>query len=427
MEVNEEKYLERFISCYFEGFEQLIKDGAIDSYEIQEIIKNKNIFDFKIRGISEFRYKELIFLPLEQIYISKLLPGEREKVVASIILKLKAIHESLIKTQKEIDEALERYKDPIPPKFIDEVPPKAPEDKILHKEKIHLQGLWPIINKADWESTSFNREKAYLCCNFSRLAYLEIPDYELKNSKRIKLVPCSIYQELIKTGKSHDLKIWLTGTDFNVDFIITREFAIIIGFRIKNILIVCIRGTANLYDVFIDLKFKIHTYSKQYNIKFHLGFYKAISECFEDLFQQIRINSKENCLTYITGHSLGGAMGAILYTLWTNNLIGTSIPTYKDKISCYSFGMPKYGNKNFIINQSLYHIYNPMDMVPRLPPTWLGYKETSHEYSLNDLSFERKMSREKVSIAKWVINMLTMRIFRNHGIELYGQNIEKHL
>ncbi|RJG10693.1 lipase family protein, partial [Massilia cavernae] len=82
----------------------------------------------------------------------------------------------------------------------------------------------------------------------------------------------------------------------------------------------------------------------------------------------------------ITGHSLGGAMAAILHGM--DEFQNYTRPIFSQ--SCYTFGMPRYGNS---LTTSMlpypYHTYALKDPAPRLPPELMGYRTSpSHEYCL---------------------------------------------
>ena len=75
----------------------------------------------------------------------------------------------------------------------------------------------------------------------------------------------------------------------------------------------------------------------------------------------------------VTGHSLGGALAALIA-----NRIGTELQADLDAV--YTFGMPRTGNKAFadLYNQQLgmrtYRLVHGEDIVPTVAPTSFGFR-----------------------------------------------------
>jgi len=46
----------------------------------------------------------------------------------------------------------------------------------------------------DWENAEFNWNKAFIAAVFSSIAYEEVPEFEIKKSKRSRIIPCDRYQ-----------------------------------------------------------------------------------------------------------------------------------------------------------------------------------------------------------------------------------------
>jgi triacylglycerol lipase len=76
---------------------------------------------------------------------------------------------------------------------------------------------------------------------------------------------------------------------------------------------------------------------------------------------------------YVTGHSLGGAL-ALMATAELANHQDASI---RDSIAaCYTFGCPRAGDASFdqYVKVPLYRVTNGVDLVPAVPPFFLGYR-----------------------------------------------------
>ena len=284
--------------------------------------------------------------------------------------------------------------------------------------------IWRIIDKVDWTDQSFSSDKAYLCVLLSKLTYNEIPDYELKGRKRINVIPSYDYRELIKKGSSSKVTTILQNSDFGNVFTIFRKYAVIIGVRTKKVTFIAIRGTKYLYDWKINLnlfKQKLNVFSKV--VEFHKGFYRAISECFQDIITNVSDDIKNNIPIYITGHSLGGALSSILNCLW-DLLIYSRYRYYylwntQRAPSCYTFGMPRYGDRNAVsLFSNPIHIYNSDDIIPQIPSRFMGYENSSIEFLLND-NLTKTNIRENHTLRNLIRVFPLMYGIKYHSIDHY--------
>jgi len=76
---------------------------------------------------------------------------------------------------------------------------------------------------------------------------------------------------------------------------------------------------------------------------------------------------------YITGHSLGGALALMATAEFAND----EDATVRDCVAaCYTFGCPRAGDASFdnYVKAPLYRITNGVDLVPAVPPAFLGYR-----------------------------------------------------
>jgi hypothetical protein len=87
-----------------------------------------------------------------------------------------------------------------------------------------------------------------------------------------------------------------------------------------------------------------------------------------------------------TGHSLGGAL-ATMAAVDFNDLV----PGYGDRISLYTFGQPRVGNKNWAqyvdslpFGNRMYRVVRKGDPVAHLAPSNWGYQHSKQQYELLD-------------------------------------------
>lgn len=97
------------------------------------------------------------------------------------------------------------------------------------------------------------------------------------------------------------------------------------------------------------------------------------------LEQHTKISNVAQSSFVITGHSLGGA----LVTLMTVEVAAQS----GVKPTVYTFASPRVGNPQFVqlfnsCTSQSWRIYNQYDIVPTLPPKFLGYQSVKVEYEL---------------------------------------------
>lgn len=278
--------------------------------------------------------------------------------------------------------------------------------------------IWENYNSADWNSNLFSDKKSFVCALFSELAYEHLPQYELDQNSRIKIIPSESYWTRYETKQSYNILSTLREMDFGENFIVESENLIIIGLKLKETLFITIRGTQSLNDFLADVNLMpFHN-----NYSFHSGFFKASLEELENL--KAELNNYSNCNIYLTGHSLGGAIAAILNNLMVFEL-GDFLAEKKMTIkSCYTFGMPRFGNSNAM--QSIvghYQIYNPNDIVPLLPPKALGYRNVPLEYKLTN-SLVIQPNRGKTTIRR-VWGLLTLGDITSHFISVYCDRLRK--
>lgn len=252
------------------------------------------------------------------------------------------------------------------------------------------QQLADSIN--DWDKNSFTWKKAYIASALAAIAYEEIPAFELKKTKRAKIIPCDSYQAHISRWETDQSHATLRQLDLNAQVeIVIRDRVVIVITRLRQVIFISIRGTTRSFADFkadLDARKVKHSIGFGETVSLHRGFYDAVLECFDEVVEKVASLNDEQVPVYITGHSLGGAMSAIFHarlTDWDLFPFGYRrqypIPASK---SCYTFGMPRYGDlKSKGILPQPFHIFNELDAIPTLPPTILGFVDSANERCLN--------------------------------------------
>jgi predicted lipase len=157
------------------------------------------------------------------------------------------------------------------------------------------------------------------------------------------------------------------------------------------LIVVSIQGTANIEELETDLDFPrvktslCGTANTNDGCEIHQGFWNALLD--------VQVTVKANVVSALksnpgykvisTGHSLGGAVGALVGTVLRNAGINVDIvraPSHRHLLanwqSQYTYGQPKLGTvdiSNYIQNQapskgSNYRVTHYNDIIPSLPP-----------------------------------------------------------
>jgi hypothetical protein len=235
----------------------------------------------------------------------------------------------------------------------------------------------------------------YVCALFSELAYQHIPQNEIDDQRRVKFIPCYAYQRLAAEGVSIDVTTIIR--NINVDlpppFVIATRGVIIVGTLVRRELFIAFRGTQDLFaDWSINLRlclvaaiacFPRHLPHGFYSApgRVHAGFGTEAGRVCRDISQEIqelirtRYCGRRIDEIFVTGHSLGGAVAAIVGQFMqpkptTVCILGT--PRYCDAEAFSDFR-----------SSPPTHIRRPADIVPALVPGLLGYADHCLEFEPN--------------------------------------------
>lgn len=119
--------------------------------------------------------------------------------------------------------------------------------------------------------------------------------------------------------------------------------------------------------------------------KVHRGFKREMDRLWPRLEKALLRNRKP---LWFGGHSLGGAMA----TICAGRCKLSYIKSNPEEL--YTFGSPRVGNQHYVRFTRLRHHrwVNNNDIVPTVPPTWLGYRHCGQEWYLNYQSQLRKLT-----------------------------------
>jgi Lipase (class 3) len=284
--------------------------------------------------------------------------------------------------------------------------------------------------REDWSAREFSWTKAYVSAGLSRLAYDELRDVKagLQSSSRAFIIPSTTYQQHINdidnTGVVPTLSD-LQPTLYNSsEQIITPDLVILI-INLRNVVYLSLRGTLLSYQRFAESLADIAT---DINIakaelvlggdkvaRLHRGFSGAVGECFDEVVKLLQYFHKAPLC--ITGHSLGGAMAAIFLARLSAR------PEYMERVlHTYTFGMPRYLAASPPVEiQKPFNIVNKLDLVPTMPPSWLGFQDSSINITIAEdasgISVTDNAVLEKSPSAAQLLSL------SHHKIEMYLQRL----
>ncbi|MFN3657904.1 MAG: lipase family protein [Pseudolabrys sp.] len=307
-------------------------------------------------------------------------------------------------------------------------------ERSLKKFWYDLQSTWTVLERINWLDPAFAVEKAYVCAVFSKAAYLKIPDFELADADKAKVIPCLTYQYLIREGRQIDVVEYLRTADFSNVFVEFNERVVVVGIVLQNVIIVAFRGTRPLYlsDWMTDFNsFKVEVTPDTNTVSFHKGFYLSISSIFESIGNHLQKKLQlRDMPVYVVGHSLGGAMAAILYALggrtfysrYMYEAVNRPVPSSH---SSFTVGMPRYGDKRAVASlRNPYHCYNVLDVVPNLPFHILGFEDSQKEYMIRGGKLIQNSRRGGLSPWALFPRLHYARGIRHHLIERYIVNLK---
>lgn len=140
--------------------------------------------------------------------------------------------------------------------------------------------------------------------------------------------------------------------------------------------VVCCRGTEpnEWNDIKADLD-AVYDVAETVG-RVHRGFKREVDDLWPRLEQALVSNER---ILWFAGHSLGGAMTAIC----AGRCYLSHIKSAPEAV--FTYGSPRVGNQRYVnhVKLAYYRWVNNNDIVPRVPPAFLGYRHAGHEIYLN--------------------------------------------
>lgn len=284
--------------------------------------------------------------------------------------------------------------------------------------------LWMLMNGCDWinRPDQFEHLKCAVLGLIAQLAYCTPSEDERKNPHRARIVPCVLYQMLLR-AELIDTTALISAMDFqNVSVVRTRRFVALV-IPAHDRLLIGVRGTQFAYDWYINLA----AYKKREGFlageaNIHAGFHAEAKELSSALTTHLQANltkasSPRKRSIYISGHSLGGAIASMLTCMqWA--------PQPFEITACYTFGAPRICGKDaqFLLNRS-FATRRTSDIVPCVPPSIFGYSDFSLQTHTDGKLWSTNDSPEVFSFARWIFTCAFGSFISNHTMDRYCQEL----
>ena len=258
----------------------------------------------------------------------------------------------------------------------------------------------------------------YLCALVSELTYHHVPEFEIDESKRAKIVPCSGYGEIVRARGPTDIIQYLQERDLADAFVVVDRGIVAVGILMNDMLIIGFRGTVFLYDWKINLRasmVNVHSVSWLRSpallhgiaggYRAHRGFAEEAVRVASRIQDEVRrMRKRQVHHVFHTGHSLGGAVAALVGNICR-----------LESSSTITLGTPRYCDVAGYFNSSVgppTHIRRPGDIVPFLPPRRMGYADHPYEFDTSG-----NPMREPIRGCRWLHFAWCAGLFLGRGLE----------
>jgi hypothetical protein len=291
--------------------------------------------------------------------------------------------------------------------------------QLFSEASFPLRELHELVSECDWRDEQPTKRKILACALVAKLAYAHVPDSEVSHVSRYTIVPCNLYRRIVRRELVLNVAEAVRSSDLGEPLLIERKGIVIVGIRFPTVVFLGVRGTSYSYDWRVNFRaWKINAPNVAQGAGIHSGFYREVGSTFEELSQKLAQLDVGDTPVYLAGHSLGGAMGAIIHhgqiCKPTNGI--ADIRTH----SCYTFGMPRYASARAIASMRLPHPFlNTKDPVTGLPFKLMGYADVPGEESVDQARVrKRRISRNLVGCVSDSL--------RGRGIK-YQHNMERYV
>jgi Lipase (class 3) len=278
------------------------------------------------------------------------------------------------------------------------------------------------VRAINWKEAGFDQEKAACLTLFAEAAYYKIKKDEYRKTARAKIVPCAGYQLAVVNGVRLRFEEALSGSDFDAFFVVQSRNFVALIVVVQDLTIIAVRGTYYLYDWKINFEVRKSPRVGERGGRFHAGFLREAELLGFHAYEHIaKLGRRTNVI--VTGHSLGGAIAAVIAST------GIRRPTFNGSNGypvdqCYAFASPRYTSfHGMLCSGSPYNSINDFDIVPRVPPTMLGYSNFVYEFDLSGEPYADYETSAKSKTGAWLEALATGSFLNNHSMETYRRKL----
>jgi hypothetical protein len=278
-----------------------------------------------------------------------------------------------------------------------------------------IEELRDLLQSAELAEGVRDLRLRYVCALFAELAYHHIPQWEIEDQQRAKVIPCEAYQTLHGRGSATNVLGVLAQLDFGQAFVAEDRGVIAVGVALNDLVFIGFRGTTFLYDWKINLRSRLvsadHHRFYYRGGRVHVGFAEEAFRISLKIGDVLRERGLDDRRIFVSGHSLGGSVAALARNsspLWRAEACIFGAPRYCDLSAYAAFpGLPPL------------HVRRPDDMVPTVPPTRLGYVDHPYDFRTSGDPFFLARPRRAwlVDARSWA--SFVRRKFHEHGMEMY--------
>jgi hypothetical protein len=210
--------------------------------------------------------------------------------------------------------------------------------------------------------------QAHLFCELSILAYFDLPGATMWGTQMG-------FTRITQTAIPNDLAVTIFSNDSDI--------------------IISFRGTQDFDNVEEDLAVELVA-DGDLQGKVHEGFLTSFNRIWEKLLPCIDARRHR---VWVTGHSLGGALAAIA-AVRAARREGANVD------GLFTFGQPRVGSAAYTASLGIdsYRWVNHLDLVPALPPRFMGYSHFGKEFYIDRRGIVRE--RTTFNLFKRLIDRL---------------------
>lgn len=222
---------------------------------------------------------------------------------------------------------------------------------IANKEECEIKHTENMRIPEEHELIDFSYYTSEYCINKIIQIFNDVKDDEFSTINMIRNRDTSYRKKLLLPRIFGSNSSWLSHT---------KPFTKL--YKIPGGILVANRGTYSPEEMLANMNYSQRNFMSG---KIHNGFYEIYNNIRVELLAKIKQEVDEGAQRIIlTGHSMGAAVSVLCACE-----LKEKYPTLQ--LTCYTFGMPRIGNKEFVLyvddNIKLYQFINDSDQVPMFP------------------------------------------------------------